>query len=190
MDYEFTHLELEPVSANLLNELVVWSRTLALGSTSGFEESPAIAAAELAYAQAPLEVKDYVHGLISSMDGQDILSARRIEVNRLNGGHSIGWHTDNVTPYRTTAIVNQRHRVHLYLEDSDTIIYWRRGYKDEPMEYRPKAGVPFLFNDYVWHKVVNNGMTPRTTVGLQLWDATWSWKIRLYKRLNIRNAGY
>jgi hypothetical protein len=191
MDYNFFIHEFIPLPQSLLNTLRAWSSTLTFGSTSGFRAYSGgdfweVGAVNFGQHEPLLEYKDWLERNVFYKS----IRIRAAEVNRLMPGASFSWHTDNRTKFVSSPVVNQRHRVHCYLEGDAVKIGFKRNHYDEPTVRVASFGKPFLFNDYVWHNVFNIGKLPRVSLGMQVWDEDWSWKNWLYEKRSEPAGGY
>lgn len=191
MDYNFFIHEFKPLPKSLLKKLRAWTATLDFGDTSGFRAYSGgdfWETGEVNLGQhAPLvEYKDWLERNVFHRN----IRIRDAEVNRLVPGTSLSWHTDNRTKFVSSPVINQRHRVHCYLEGDATDIGFKRNNFDPPTIRAAPFGKPFLFNDYVWHNVFNVGVQQRVSLGMQIWDEDWSWKNWLYERRNEPAGGY
>lgn len=112
------------------------------------------------------------------------------EINELQPGGQILLHTDQTPtdtsfPYK----VPHYHSVHLPLTPGG-VYYWKRSYEEEWTIFRMIVGTAYSYNNYVLHRVENEGPDVRYNIVLHYWDPQWKLKKHLYEKLNIGHSRF
>lgn len=121
--------------------------------------------------------------------GLDTLSLASASFNRLGGHSEIGEHSDLNSGGELAWHKIHRHIVHIPITNPNARYLHRRSSKSSNSEFRMELGSVYVFNNYVWHTVVNPTEEPRINLLIELEDRRWSVRDQLLERFGIFRGG-
>lgn len=106
------------------------------------------------------------------------------EFNKLEAHKEFHEHTDVKNKNNNGVHVVKCHCLHIPITGDSTYM-WRRDRRNEFEEEKMELGKVYVFNNYVPHKITNNGDTSRTNLLIFFKDNMWEAKTEMYQHYGI-----
>lgn len=173
MDYPFTVKEIGAISSELLEQLV-----RELPSVTEFKPHPAFGGQTVLTNQDRRFTPELIKQVLTYLPQFPQTAYNGYELNFMGPHTQIAEHSDMGSKHPGVAYaIAHRHKVHLVLTSNPKTITWHRRSKFAPeTSMHMEPGKLYLYNDYIWHRVVNDGETSRIHMLLSFWDRDWAIK--------------
>lgn len=172
MDYPFAIKKIGQIPAPLLCQLRQEIASLE------YKQHPAFGGQKVLTNQQRVIPDELIQAVLTELPQFPQTNYNGYELNKLAVGQAIGEHSDVGSRAPGVAYgIAHRHKVHLVIDTNPDVLTWHRRSQSGPetMHYMEAGGL-YLYNDYIWHRVANKGITDRVHMLLSFWDRTWSIK--------------
>jgi len=107
------------------------------------------------------------------------------DVNTLEPGAVLGEHTDMTGARDAGWSIPHLHKIHFVLQENGSVTWHRRSTALELQKNLMKQGGIYVYNNYIPHKVANEGTVPRIHLVLLYNDPKWIGKYKIYDKLGM-----
>jgi hypothetical protein len=173
MDYPFSVREIGAIPDRCLQQLVS-----ELPPENRFRQHPAFGGQTVLTNQERGFSPNLIQEVLSHLPQFPAAQYNGYELNYMGPNTQIAEHSDLGSKHPGVAYaIAHRHKVHLVLTSNPQVITYHRRSKHSPeTSLHMQPGKLYLYNDYIWHRVVNDGDTPRVHMLISFWDRDWTIK--------------
>lgn len=179
MDYPFAIKQIGMLTPGLLHAIQQAIATLE------YSPHPAFGGQTVLTNQQRTVPQDLIQAVLDLLPQFPAQNYNGYELNKLAAQKSIAEHSDvgSRAPGVAHAIAH-RHKIHLVVDTNPDVFTWhRRSQEGTEIQHHMVAGGLYVYNDYIWHRVANQGTTDRVHLLLSFWDRSWQIKEQLIDEL-------